>query len=95
MPRTADSLSSALLGGGQMTRGAAADYGFDAMIYRFVGKSLPSNAQINSLTLRLSDILKDSDGVDKLHNAVVNKTLRDLLGSNFDWVRTNSDLTIS
>ena len=75
-----------------ISRGAYADYGFDPVIYAFNYSPTPTTEQLSHLRERYREILSQNNEKNKLHTAVRQKKLLDILGEGFEWVRNTSNL---
>ena len=77
----------------RLTRGASFDYGFDPMIYVFHRSTAPTDEQLQLLFGRYAELIQDVDDVaaqQLLHTALLEKTLGQLLGDGFEWMRFGS-----
>lgn len=81
--------------GHPQSNGASADYGFDKMIYFFLGEKTPTENNIENLSTRYKEIIGSIDDSRMvLHKNYIDRTLKTLLGNGFEWVRTTNDLTM-
>lgn len=76
-----------------LSSGASADYGFDEMIYFLLGQNPPTQNELNNLAKRYKQIIDTTtNSRELLHKNYKNKTLKELLGDGFEWVKTTNDL---
>jgi len=67
----------------------ASEVGLDLWLYELRGKPTPTIQQEQALRRKMVDLANQSPF--RLHEAVETRTLKDLLGSEFDWLESNTD----
>ena len=81
MGRTVDSLFEWIQMGKTPSNGAVLDYGFDLVWYGMMETPLPTQQQFEALKTRYVALDRDT-----VHAACRTKTLKALLGPEFEWV---------
>lgn len=80
----------------RLTRAALADYGFDRNVYLLCNSVAPNNTDVQNLWQRYGEIVRQfatpEEAAQHLYMALKSDTLVELLGSDFEWVRTGMDL---
>ena len=89
MPETVYSLAAYINDNEKITAGAAADYGLDAFLYN-LKSSVITDQGVESLKEIYKIILSEEKGKEKLHQAVREKKLIELLNQygkeDYSWV---------
>lgn len=91
MPPTSRTLAAALRGECQLSPGAAADYGYSAILYKQQKRVTPNSEDLELLSKTYA-IAVEMYGDSWLHTQLRDKRLRDTLSKltdyrhNFDWV---------
>jgi len=79
--------------GTAMSHASKIDYGQDPYIYQcFSVHPPPPPHKMNELKKRYNVLIK-TFGRDIIHECLVKGKLKDLLGKEFDWVKTSKDIT--
>lgn len=79
--------------GTAMTSASKIDYGQDPYLYQCFSVHPPPPHKMNELKKRYSVLIK-TFGRDIIHECFVKGKLKDLLGKEFDWVKTSKDMTV-